>query len=50
MGNCLQKDLLKILTLGVNTIPALFLFRGGKVEKSLIGYMTKDALKAKLGL
>jgi len=38
------------VSLGVNTIPALFLFRNGKVEKSLIGYMTKDTLKAKLGL
>ena len=37
-------------SLGVNTIPALFLFRNGKVEKSLIGYMSKDALKARLGL
>ncbi len=38
------------VSLGVNTIPALFLFRNGKVEKSLIGYMTKDVLKARLGL
>ena len=36
--------------LGVNTIPALFLYRNGKIEKNLIGYMTKDVLKAKLGL
>ena len=36
--------------LGVNTIPALFLYRNGKIEKNLIGYMTKDVLKARLGL
>ena len=38
------------VSLGVNTIPALFLYRNGKIEKNLVGYMTKDALKAKLGL
>ena len=36
--------------LGVNTIPALFLYRNGKIEKSLVGYMTKEVLKARLGL
>ena len=38
------------VSLGVNTIPALFLYRNGKIEKKLVGYMTKDVLKAKLGL
>ena len=38
------------VSLGVNTIPALFLYRNGKIEKNLVGYMTKYVLKAKLGL
>ena len=38
------------ISLGVNTIPALFFYRNGKLEKNFVGYMTKDALKAKLGL
>ena len=37
-------------SLGVNSIPALFCYRNGKLEKQLIGYMTKDQLKAQLGL
>ena len=37
-------------SLGVNSIPALFFYRNGKLEKQLIGYMTKDQLKAQLGL
>lgn len=36
--------------LGVNTIPALFFYRNGKLEKQLVGYMKKDALAAQLGL
>ena len=38
------------VALGVNTIPALFFYRNGKIEKQLIGYMTKSELAAKLGL
>ena len=38
------------ISLGVNTIPALFFYRNGALEKNFVGYMTKDALKAKLGL
>ena len=37
-------------SLGVNAIPALFFYRNGKLEKQLAGYMTKDQLKAQLGL
>ena len=37
-------------SLGVNSIPALFFYRNGKLEKQLIGYMSKDQLKAQLGL
>lgn len=37
-------------SLGVNSIPALFLFREGKLIKQLVGYMTKADLEAKLGL
>ena len=36
--------------MGVSSIPALFFYRNGKLEKSLIGYMDKDTLAAKLGL
>ena len=36
--------------MGVSSIPALFFFRNGKVEKTLVGYMDKNALAAKLGL
>ena len=38
------------VSLGVNSIPALFFYRNGKLEKQLIGYMTKDQLKSQLGL
>lgn len=38
------------VSLGVNSIPALFFFRDGKLEKQLVGFMTKDQLAAKLGL
>lgn len=37
-------------SMGVNTIPAMFFYRNGKLEKELIGFMTKDELKKKLGL
>ena len=37
-------------SLGVNAIPALFFYRNGKLEKQLTGYMTKEQLKAQLGL
>ena len=37
-------------SLGVNSIPALFFYRNGKLEKQFIGFMTKDQLAAKLGL
>ena len=36
--------------LGIDTIPALFLFKNGKLEKRCIGFMDKAALCAKLGL
>ena len=34
----------------VDSIPALFLFRNGKVEKRAIGFMEKDMLLSRLGL
>ena len=37
-------------SLGVNAIPALFFYRNGKLEKQLVGFMTKDQLAAQLGL
>ena len=36
--------------MGVNSIPALFFYRNGKLEKQLLGYMTKDQLKERLAL
>ena len=36
--------------LGIDTIPALFLFKNGKLEKRCIGFMDKATLSAKLGL
>ena len=38
------------IQLGVNTIPALFFYRTGRIEKNFVGFMTKDDLKARLGL
>jgi thioredoxin 1 len=38
------------VALGVNTIPALFFYRNGKIEKNLVGYMNKDELKKRLGI
>lgn len=37
-------------SLGVDSIPAMFFYRNGALEKRLVGYMTKDALETKLGL
>ena len=45
-----QENVHLAAALGVNSIPALFFYRNGKLEKQLIGYMTKDQLKAQLGL
>ena len=36
--------------MGVSSIPALFFFKDGKLDKTLVGYMDKNALAAKLGL
>jgi len=38
------------VSLGVNSIPALFFYRNGKVEKQLVGYMKRAELEKKLGL
>ena len=35
---------------GIMSIPTIILFKDGKIEKKTIGYMTKDQLKAELGL
>ena len=37
-------------SMGVNSIPALFFYRNGKLEKQLLGYMTKEQLKDRLAL
>ena len=34
----------------VESIPTLFLFRNGKVEKRVLGFMDKDMLLSRLGL
>jgi len=34
----------------VDTIPALLLFRNGKLEKRVAGFMNKDVLLSRLGL
>jgi thioredoxin 1 len=36
--------------MGVSSIPAMFFFRNGKLEQSLVGFMDKKSLAAKLGL
>ena len=36
--------------MGVTSIPAMFFFRNGKLEQTLVGYMDKNTLAAKLGL
>ena len=38
------------IQLGINSIPALFFYRDGKLAKQLVGYMKKDILAAQLGL
>lgn len=38
------------VNLGVNSIPALFFYRDGKMVKQLVGFMTKDELVKKLEL
>ena len=36
--------------MGVSSIPAMFFYRNGKLEKTLVGVMDKKSLAAKLGL
>lgn len=36
--------------LGIDSIPALFFYRDGKLEKRLVGYMTRQRLEEELGL
>ncbi len=36
--------------MGVSSIPAMFFYRNGKLEKTLVGFMDKKSLAAKLGL
>ena len=44
-------ELIKIaVSLGVDTIPALFYYKNGKLEKKLLGYMTSSEIEEKLGL
>ena len=38
------------INLGVNSIPALFFYRDGKLVKQLVGYMKAAELESKLGL
>ena len=38
------------VSLGVNSIPALFFYRNGQLEKQLVGFMKKTELEAQLGL
>ena len=38
------------INLGVNSIPALFFYRDGKLVKQLVGFMKKSELESKLGL
>ena len=35
---------------GIMSIPTVILFKNGQAEKKTVGYMTKDQLKAELGL
>ena len=35
---------------GIMSIPTVILFKDGQAEKKTVGYMTKDQLKAELGL
>ena len=45
-----QANVALAVQLGVNTIPALFFYRHGQLEKKLVGYMKKAELAAQLGL
>ncbi|MBO5722212.1 MAG: thioredoxin family protein [Lentisphaeria bacterium] len=45
-----QENVELAVSLGVNSIPALFFYRNGKLEKQLVGFMKKADLEAKLGL
>ena len=45
-----QANVALAVELGVNSIPALFFYREGKLVRQLVGYMTKDALAAELSL
>ena len=45
-----QENVELAVSLGVNSSPALFFYRNGKLEKQLVGFMKKDELAAKLGL
>lgn len=36
--------------MGIDSIPALFFYRNGKLEKKLIGYMDKKTLSNQLGI
>ncbi len=45
-----QENVQLAASLGVNSIPALFFYRNGKLEKQLVGYMSKEQLKSQLGL
>ncbi len=38
------------VSLGVDSIPAMFFYRNGKLEKRFVGYMTKAELETKLGI
>jgi len=38
------------LRYGVQAIPALIYFRDGKVQDKMVGYMSKDAIKRRIGL
>ena len=38
------------VSLGVDTIPALFYYKEGKLAKKLLGYMTAAEIEEKLGL
>lgn len=37
-------------SMGVNSIPAMFFYREGKLVKELVGFMKKNELAEKLGL
>ena len=45
-----DEQLLLATQFRIVSIPTLFLFEGGEVKSGAMGYMTKDQLKAKLGL